>query len=530
MVEDTYRLTLVNLYPSDTLARYLLSSYLLKAYLAKSPAGTAGLSVEVLNFNEKAEVPHIIENRPDCVGYSCYTWNIKKIFDVIRTLKGRINVTHVLGGPEISLNMIKSLPTPPPGDYYVVGEGEKKFAGLVSYLRNTDKNPGADLPAGIAHWENGRLDYRENNEVITNLDEIPSIYLTGAIDDSLYTRQQALLETQRGCRYRCRYCVYHKNLSSISYYSEKRVYEELEHLIVEKQVMALRILDAVFTSDLPRAKRITQFLPELKNRGVRLPWIYWEFSYRDVDEEFMSLMASLKYRERILNTEEVPPLDRPQLYSDLLKDYTVINSIGVESFYGQSLKAVGRPGINPEKFDAFMKMAREYNIVLKVDLILGLPYETFDSYFRGLESFIPYFKDNDHILNIHLLSILPGSDLEDLCEKYDIKYSPEAPRLISSTNGFSEEELKRALKLSAVLFRALNSPLRKQFFDLKEHAGGSFLELLERILKAICASPALAKTRLVRGDNVDDDYWNGDIFREIPSQWLIDFFEKETRP
>jgi hypothetical protein len=76
----------------------------------------------------------------------------------------------------------------------------------------------------------------------------------------------------------------------------------------------------------------------------------------------------------------------------------------------------------------------------------------------------------------------------------------------------------------------VNSPLRKQFFDLKEHAGGSFLELLERILEAICASPALAKTRLVRGDNVDDDYWNGDIFREIPSQWLIDFFEKETRP
>ena len=291
--------------------------------------------------------------------------------------------------------------------------------------------------------------------------------------------------------------------------------------------MALRIFDAIFTSDLQRAKRIVQHLLELKKRGIRLPWIYWEFTYRDVDEEFIKLMASLKYRKRILNTDEIPPLDRPQLYSDLLKDYTVVSSVGIESFYKQALKAVGRAGMNIEKFDALMSMAREYNIAIKADLILGLPFETFDSYLEGLEFFVPYFKNTDHILNIHLLSILPGSDLDNLCETYGIKYSQEAPHLVFSTHSFPEEELARASKLSAVLFRVLNSPIRRRFFTAKERTGQNFSWFLKKIFTEITASPEFKKTKLIQNDYVDDDYWNGEIYREIPSQWLIDFFEKE---
>ena len=530
MAGNTFKVVLVNLYSTETMARYLLSSYVLKAYLNKFFAGHTDLSIDILNFSNKAEVSEIceqiIKDNPDCVGYSCYIWNIEKILRVIESLKNRLKATHILGGPEISLSRIQSLPDPSLADYYVIGEGERKFCHLISYLRRKNENLGVEFPKGVAYWRNDELNYLNDTSNIINLDEIPSVYLSGVLEDRLYARQQAFLETQRGCRYRCKYCVYHKNLSSVCYYSEQRVFDELDHLIVKKQVMALRILDAIFTSNLPRAKRIVQHLLELKNRGIRLPWIYWEFTYRDVDEEFIKLMASLKYRKRIVNTDEVPPLDRPQLYSDLLKNYTAVSSVGVESFCKQALKAVGRAGINMEKFDVFMNMAREHNIVLKADLILGLPFETFDSYFEGLEFFVPYFRNTDHIMNIHLLSILPGSDLDNLCETYGIKYSREAPHLIFSTHSFSEEELARATKLSAVLFRVLNSPLRRRFFAVKERMGQSFLHLLEIIFDEITASPEFKKTKLVQSDYADDDYWNDEIYKEIPSQWLIDFFER----
>ena len=524
------KLTLVNLYPKDTMARYLLSSYVLKAYLSKFFTGYNALSIDILNLSNKTDVSEIceqiIKGNPDCVGYSCYIWNIEKILKVISSLKDKLNATHILGGPEISMNRIQSLPDPSLADYYVIGEGERKLYHLISYLKTESENLDAEFPRGVAYWQNNKLNYSEDSNNIVDLDEIPSIYLSGVLEDSLYARQQAFLETQRGCQYKCKYCVYHKNLSSICYYSEQRVFDELDYLIVKKQVLALRIVDAIFTSNLPRAKRIAQRLLDLKNGGIRLPWIYWEFTYREVDEEFIKLMASLKYRKRILNTDEVSPLDRPQLYSDLLRNYTVVSSVGVESFCKQALKAVSRPAINMERFDAFMNKVREHNMVLKADLILGLPFETFDSYFEGLEFFVPYFRNTDHILNIHLLSILPGSDLENLCETYGIKYSREAPHMTFSTHSFSEEELARATKLSAVLFRVLNSPLRRRLFAAKERIGQSFLHLLEKIFDEIAASPELRKTKLVQNDYVDDDYWNDEIYREIPSQWLIDFFER----
>ena len=524
------KLTLVNLYPTDTMARYLLSSYMLKAYLNKFFDGKNKLSVDILNFSVKTEMleicEEIIKGKPDCVGYSCYVWNIEKILNVVNTLKNRSNSIHIFGGPEISLDRILSLLDPFLADYYVIGGGERKLLHLICFLEAKSKGLDIEFPKGVACWNNNKINYAEDTDKITNLDEIPSVYLSGVLDDRLYARQQAFLETQRGCRFKCKYCVYHKNLSSISYYSLQRIFDELDYLIVKKQLMALRIFDAIFPSDLNRAKEIVKYLLKLKtDNGVRLPWIYWEFRYDRVDEEFLKLTASLKYRAKILNTDDIPPLNRPQLYSDMLKNYTVINSIGIESFCKQALNAVGRPSINIEKFDAFMNMVREYNIVLKIDLIIGLPFETFDSYFEGLEILLPYFKNTDHILNTHLLQILPGCDLESLCGTYGIKYLQEAPHLVTSTRTFLEQEINYASKLNAILFRVLNSPLRRRFFDTKERTGESFYRLIENIFNGITASGEFKKTKLVQNDYVDDVYWNDEIYREIPSQWLIDFLE-----
>ena len=524
------KLTLVNLYPTNTMARYLLSSYVLKAYLNKFFDGENNLSIDVLNFSVETGIleicEEIVRGKPDCVGYSCYVWNIEKILSILKSLKNRSNSVHILGGPEIALDRISSLADPSLADYYVIAEGERKLLHLMFFLDAKSRGLDAELPKGVVCWNNNKINYVEDTDDITNLDEIPSIYLSGALDDRLYARQQAFIETQRGCRFKCKYCVYHKNLSSISYYSLQRIFDELSHLIVRKQIMALRIFDAIFTSDLGRAKEVMKYLLELKtSEGVRLPWIYWEFRYDSVDEEFIKLTASLKYRGCILNTNDIHPLDRPQLYSDMLKNYTVINSIGIESLCKKALNAVGRPNINVGKFDTFMNMVRQHNIVIKIDLILGLPLETLDSYFDGLEFLLPYFKNTDHILNIHRLQIIPGCDLENRCDTYGIKYSRQAPHLVTSTQCFTEQELNYASRITAVLFRVINSPVRQHFFRAKEHTTESSRRVAEAILSGIVTSGQFKKTKLVRNNDVDDDYWNDDIFREIPSQWLVDFLE-----
>lgn len=523
------KLCLINIYPSDTLGRYLLSSYILKAYLVERFSEHSGLHIDVFNFDENSPSEKIrdaiIGYGPDFVGYSCYIWNIEKVIQTITGLRDKIHCIHILGGPEISLKRASFFLKHGIGDYCVIGEGEGKIFNLIRYLKEGNGNSGPYFPKGVAH-RNGSDVYYDEDKSALNLSEIPSIYLSGAIENRLYERQQAFLETQRGCRNRCKYCVYHKGLPTISYYPLQRIISELDHLIIEKQVFAVRIFDAVFTSNLNRAKEIVRHLCEIKEKkGVRLPWIYWEFVYSAVDEEFIELSASLKYRQRICNVNEISPLDRPQHYSDLLRDYTVVNCVGIQSFCRDALKAVNRAPVNLKMFARFMRLVSRHNIVLKMDLILGLPLETFQSFFDGLDFFLPYFKDTDHILNIHRLQILPGSNLESLCEEYKITYWKKAPHTVFSTGTLSKSEMIRASKLTAILFRVLNSPLRGRLFAANERTGTSFMVILETLLNGIAASTKLRTSCLIKGDIVDDVYWNNEIYREIPSEWIRNFLD-----
>ena len=524
------KLTLINLYPSDTMARYLLSSYILKAYVEKYYPGGEYLSIEVIDLAADADTLEICEavnsSKPDFIGYSCYVWNINKVLDVIEKLRSTTEAIHILGGPEITLGSILSFPQSASADYYVMAEGEQRLLNLLRFLITKERSPHVEFPCGVARWSEGKLDYTDDTHRIINLDEIPSVYLNNIMPNNLYARQQAFMETQRGCRFKCRYCVYHKSLSAISYYSLRRIYDELDYLIVDKQIMALRIFDAIFPSDLDRAKQIVRHLLDIKKcKRPGMPWIYWEFRYDGVDEEFLNLTASLKKNEGILNTDTVAPLDRPQFYSDMLEGYTVVNSVGVESCYGPALNAAGRPALNINKFNDFMQAAGKLNIALKIDLILGLPLETIDSYFRGLEFLLPYFKDTDHILNIHCLQIIPGCALQLLCDKYEISYSKEAPHLVTSTSSFSHEGIVYASRLTAVLFRVINSPLRRRFFNSLSRSNKDLIGYMGDLLKIIEKSPEFSKAQIARRQWVDDNYWNGDIFKELSSQLLIDIFE-----
>ncbi len=450
------------------------------------------------------------------------------MFELQKSFREKLDIAaNIFGGPEITLSMIKSKCKSNLTDYYIIGEGERKLNELVHFIEN-GKN--GNIPVGVASWKNNEICYEHSQDVITNLDEVPSIYCNEIIEDRLYAKQQAFIETQRGCRFSCQYCVYPKFLSSINYYSEKRVCDELYHLIVNKKVTALRIFDAIFTSDLKRAKSFIKYLANLKNeKNIQIPWIYWEFISQSIDEEFIELTASLKYRSDILNTNTITPLDKAQHYTEMLRDYTVINCIGLQSFNRASLKAVQRPGIGRETLAGFMEKIHSYNIVLKIDLILGLPAETFETYFEGLEFFLPYLEKTDHILNIHRLQILPGSPLENLCDTFDIKYDQKSPQMVFSTGTLSEGKFRYALKLTAVLFRIINSPLRKYFYSAKENMNVTFFNLLENIYSEIKVCEKFKNTKLVKNDYVDDEYWNDDIYRDISSAWIINYLESGTK-
>jgi hypothetical protein len=515
------KLLLVNVYPSQTIARYLTSSYVLQSYLRKTFSEDS-LDIHIVNFNNQANIEKIVKKvrnySPDIVGYSCYLWNIEKVFELQTSIKNKFRTIHLMGGPDISVKKIVEDTRFKEIDYFIIGEGEQVLKAFVEYQMDSIN---CQIPEGVATWNDGKLSYIPSKDRLSHLDDIPSIYLENTLEDNLYNKQQAFLETQRGCVFKCKYCVYHKDLPQISYYSLDRIKEELDLLICEKEIRALRILDAIFTSDIERAKEIVRHLLLLKEtHSLSLPWIYWEFMYFNIDEEFLSLVSKLKDTSLIANSSRVVAEDRPQHYTQMLEGYRVINCIGIQSLNPNSMRAIQRPVVSVKNFTDFMGRVNHYNVVLKIDIILGLPHETFASYFEGLEKLIPLLQNTDHILNIHRLQILPGSDLEKECDALEVTYLDRAPYMVVKTPSFSGIEFKSAAQLTAILFRLLNSPLRPQFYET--YTQGSLLSLLRNILDMLSAQPTFGNIHLLTDETITETYWDYDVFKEIPSHWLVE--------
>jgi radical SAM superfamily enzyme YgiQ (UPF0313 family) len=519
-------LTLVGMFPATTIARFMLAPHLLKGYLDKYRPGTH--QIQVLDFSARTSAKRIADkilaSKSQIVGYSTYVWNsvrVREVAQALRAANPESAPIQIIGGPEVDLEWIKQHDSAHLFDFYVLGEGEKKLLQLMDMLTSPVDGTTGTLPPGVAAWRGDELFYLPSTDLIDDLDEIPSVYLDGVLDARLYEQQQAFLETQRGCRFRCQYCVYPKNRSDVARYSLARVFDELRFLIVDKRVEALRFFDALFTWDMERAKKIVSFLLELQvKEQVTLPWIYWEMMSYNMDEEFVALVAALKQRPKILNHRAVLSMDRPQFYSDLLAGYTAINCVGFQSFNRNALRVMKRPSVSLEKLDEFMRMVHTHNIVLKCDLILGLPEETMECYFSGLEAFLPYLHDSDHVLNIHRLQVLPGSPFE--LNTQTVEYSPHPPYMVVSTDWFSSQELAHTSRLTAILFRVLNSPFRHAFFTHWNRSGLRLQPLLEQLLEQFVQSPIAQESTLATAQAVDDDYWNGLAFSEISTEWLAE--------
>ena len=210
------KMTLINIYPAVTKAHYLLSSYVLKGYIDKYFSNTISLNVEVMNISNKIdplEISKSIHKRePHIIGFSCYIWNIELVVDTINKLIDVSSFTYILGGPEISLNRIKTLKIQSESAYFVIGEGEKVLLKLLKFIVSYGKRDSASLPDGVAVMKKDAIIFSPNTDKLKDLDEVPSVYLNGVVEDKLYKYQQVFLETQRGCNFKCKYCVYHKDL------------------------------------------------------------------------------------------------------------------------------------------------------------------------------------------------------------------------------------------------------------------------------------------------------------------------------
>lgn len=100
-------------------------------------------------------VTDLFRKKPDIIGFSCYIWNIEETIKVIKIIK-KINpaIKIVVGGPEVSYDVMEWMEKVPEFDFIVIGEGEETFKQLLSEF---DGNQRFENVHGIAYRNDGKV-------------------------------------------------------------------------------------------------------------------------------------------------------------------------------------------------------------------------------------------------------------------------------------------------------------------------------------------------------------------------------------
>ena len=390
----------------------------------------------------------ILEREADLIGFSTYIWNTQFVQDLIRDIRRvkRESVILFAGGPEASYSPERFLSS---CDFVICGEGERQFRMIVeravsssdsdslsddektedcdrdrhsegyrrqSFLRWIRSNvPGAAFHDGDVLRTNPAIP-----ETNADIDAIPFLY-----DDlTLFDNRIIYYESSRGCPFSCTYC-----LSSIDkrvrFRKMETVLRELQFFI-DREVPLVKFIDRTFNCSHERTMMIWRYL---RDHDIGKTSFHFEIGADLLNEEELALLESL----------------RPGL---------VQLEIGIQSTNPKTLTAIRRT-MDLQKLCANIERLRSaQNINLHVDLIAGLPYE-------GLESFEKSFNDvytlHADQLQLGFLKVLGGTEMHEMAEEYDIRYSGRPPYEVLSTKWLSCKELDLLRRICDVLEYYYNS-------------------------------------------------------------------------
>lgn len=332
-------------------------------------------------------------SNPYIVGFSCYMWNVEYNLILAKALKEKYpDCITVFGGPQIP-DDTEYLEKYDYIDILCHGEGEVTFSEIL-------KNVPLKNIKNISFRQNGEI-FKTERSVSCDVADFPSPYLNGMFDgilndpDYVGTQFDAILETNRGCPYKCIYCCWAESKSTFRQFPIEKVKAELKWMAGHKIAYCI-CADGNF-GILDRDEEIAEYIVELKNK----------YGY---PEKFETTAAKNKddLTYRINSKLEEAGLNRGI-------------SVAVQSMSPKVLEIAGRKNMSVEGFAAQLERYRKKNMFTYTDIILGLPGETLDSFCKGLFDVIE--AGQHYSININRLEFLPNTALytKENVEKYKIK-------------------------------------------------------------------------------------------------------------
>lgn len=343
-------------------------------------------------------------NPPDVLMVSNYLWNEELGHFFLRRAK-QVNpaTLTVMGGPNISnepFRQIQYLAERPDLDIYVTGEGDFLAAEIVRLFRAV----GHSIQT-LGHGEISSSIYRREGNIIRtetvprrrSIDEIPSPYLTGVLDDFFDGKLAPFVETNRGCPFKCSFCVQGTEFyNKVNHFAVSRVQEEIQYI----------------------GQRLSKTCPEMGTLRIADP--NFGMYDRDVD---ISQAIGCAQRDFGWPTfiDATTGKNKPERIIECLEKLNgaLVLYQAVQSLDETVLRNINRSNIKLDAYEKLVVHIKGRGLRSNSDLILGLPGESLKSHLKGLHDLIDAGIDQAHCFQA---MVLRGSELETLAVRERYKF------------------------------------------------------------------------------------------------------------
>lgn len=404
-------------------------------YLKKYAETNSDIKVEIYETNINNQILNIIKDifelNPNKIIFSTYIWNKEYVFEIIKEIKKVLpNTKILLGGPEVSFDWKNIMEENLEIDGILIGEGEKVFLNFLT--KESDK------VMGLVYRKNGKICFNEQEKIIEDLDIIPFPYENQELQEKT---KIFYYESSRGCPFNCSYCMSSID-KTVRYYSLDRVKEDLK-IFLNSPIKLLKFVDRTFNLKKERYMEIWKFLLKNYREGITF---HFEINANIFDDETLDFLETV-----------------PRGYFQF--------EIGVQTINTDTMKSINRDNLL-DKLAYNVKRINK-NIHLHLDLIAGLPYETYEIFKNSFE-YVHELKPE--MIQLGFLKLLKGTQMYDEIEKYEYKYFSKPPYEVFSNRFISFADIIKLKNFEKILDYYYNSEKFSMSvkYIIKRYYKGSF--------------------------------------------------------
>ncbi len=366
----------------------------------------------VIGENAQTLAEMILDHSPKIVAIGVYIWNATDVRDLIEVIKKVSPSTQIIiGGPEVSHTPFRVDFSQ--ADFIIQGEGEIAFYELCRDILATQAPKERIIKALMPNLKEIQLPYQHYNDM-----------------DVAY--RYIYVEASRGCPFECEFC-----LSAID---EKVRTFDIDVLLGE------------FEKLWQRGARHFKFIDRTFNLNIRLANKLMDF--------FLA-----KEGEYSLHFEVIPDHFPEGLKSRIVQfDPAVLQlEIGIQTLNPEILDRINRRMDLKKVQENIHYLESETNAHIHLDLIVGLPGESLESFAANLDALKAM---SDAEIQIGILKKLSGTTLDRHDKIYGMVYSDTPPYDIVRNDLLSFKEIQKMKRFSRFWDLTYNSGNFKESVNL----------------------------------------------------------------